>query len=114
MSSTSRKTALPGSSSLVDQVAHRRWECGRLLDVLAEQGLAPTGDGAAEVVPDGLAEAVHAYVARAPCRLLAVQIEDLLGVVEQVNYEKNKLQVAVQILGRSTPVELDFGQVEKS
>jgi transcriptional antiterminator NusG len=39
---------------------------------------------------------------------------DFSGVVEQVNYEKNRLQVAVQILGRSTPVELDFGQVEKS
>ena len=39
---------------------------------------------------------------------------DFSGVVEAVNYEKNKLQVAVQILGRATPVELDFGQVEKS
>ena len=39
---------------------------------------------------------------------------DFSGVVEAVNYEKNRLQVAVQILGRSTPVELDFGQVEKS
>ena len=39
---------------------------------------------------------------------------DFSGVVEQVNYEKNRLQVAVQILGRSTPVELDFGQVRRS
>ncbi len=38
---------------------------------------------------------------------------DFSGVVEKVNYEKSRLQVAVQILGRSTPVELDFGQVEK-
>ena len=39
---------------------------------------------------------------------------DFSGVVEKVNYEKSRLQVAVQILGRPTPVELDFGQVEKS
>ena len=38
---------------------------------------------------------------------------DFSGVVEKVNYEKNRLQVAVQILGRSTPVESDFEQVEK-
>ena len=39
---------------------------------------------------------------------------DFSGVVEQVNYEKSKVRVAVQILGRSTPVDLDFGQVEKA
>jgi transcriptional antiterminator NusG len=38
---------------------------------------------------------------------------DFTGMVEEVNYEKNKIRVAVTIFGRATPVELDFGQVEK-
>ncbi|OIO54719.1 MAG: transcription termination/antitermination protein NusG [Alphaproteobacteria bacterium CG_4_10_14_0_2_um_filter_63_37] len=36
------------------------------------------------------------------------------GVVEQISPEKGKVKVAVSIFGRPTPVELDFGQVEKS
>ena len=38
---------------------------------------------------------------------------DFNGAIEDVNYEKSKVRVAVTIFGRATPVELDFAQVEK-
>jgi transcriptional antiterminator NusG len=81
---------------------------------------APISDREAEAILNRVREGVdkpRPMVLFEPGEVVRVNdgpFNDFNGIVEHVNYEKSKVTVAVQILGRSTPVELDFGQVEKA
>jgi transcriptional antiterminator NusG len=46
-------------------------------------------------------------------RVVAGPFADFTGKIEEVNVQKEKLRVLISIFGRDTPVELDFGQVER-
>jgi transcriptional antiterminator NusG len=80
---------------------------------------APIADAEAERILERVREGAEQPRPKIPfepgemVRVTEGPFTDFNGVVEEVNYEKNKLRVAVLIFGRSTPVELDFGQVEK-
>jgi transcriptional antiterminator NusG len=81
---------------------------------------APISDSEAESVLQSVQEGVEKpkpkvlFEAGEVVRVTDGPFNDFNGVVEEVNFDKNRLLVAVQIFGRSTPVELEFGQVEKA
>ncbi len=80
----------------------------------------PIKDGEAEAILQRVQEGVEKpkpKILFEPGEMVRVTdgpFNDFNGVVEEVNYDKSRLRVAVLIFGRSTPVELEFGQVEKA
>jgi len=67
------------------QYAARAADRPRLLQALSGEGLAPAPEPLPEALDAAHVRAVHAYLARTPCALMALQLEDVFGETEQVN-----------------------------
>ena len=79
----------PSAELREQQVIGRAEDCARLLMALEREALLPAGMSVQpmatpEMTPE-LAEAVHRYLARTPARVMMVQLEDILGQLEQIN-----------------------------
>lgn len=46
-------------------------------------------------------------------KIIAGPLESFIGVVEEINMDKEKVRVLVSMFGRETPVELEFSQIQK-
>ncbi len=80
---------------------------------------APISDKEAEAILNRIQEGVEKprpkvlFEPGEVVRICDGPFNDFNGVVEEVDYEKSRMRVSVLIFGRSTPVDLEFSQVEK-
>lgn len=106
---------------LTDETWHLVKDVPRVLGFIggSSDRPAPISDKEAAAILDRVEEGINKpkpkvlFEAGEVVRVIDGPFKDFNGVVEEVNYEKSKLRVSVMIFGRSTPVELHFGQVEK-
>lgn len=107
---------------LTDETWHLVRDVPRVLGFIggASDRPAPISDKEANAILNRVEEGVNKprpkilFEVGEVVRVIDGPFKDFNGVVEEINYEKSKLKVSVLIFGRSTPVELEFGQVEKS
>lgn len=66
-----------------------------------------------EMAESGGVSMVEPFIVGETIKIIEGPFNDFNGVIEEVNDEKKKLKVTVKIFGRSTPVELNYMQVEK-
>lgn len=124
--SISERKFFPGyvlvEMNMTDESWHLVKDTPKVTGFLGGSAMKPTPISQKEV--DNIMQQMQAGVEKPRPKVLfevgeAVRVKegpftDFHGTVEDVNYDKSKLRVAVTIFGRSTPVELSFGQVEKS
>ena len=107
---------------LTDETWHMVRDIPRVLGFIGgtSDRPAPISDKEAEAILNRVEEGVNKpkpkvlFEVGEVVRIFEGPFNDFNGVVEEINYEKSKLKVSVLIFGRSTPVELGFGQVEKA
>lgn len=107
---------------LTDETWHMVRDVPRVLGFIGgtSDRPAPISDKEAEAILNRVEEGVNKpkpkvlFEVGEVVRVIEGPFKDFNGVVEEINYEKSKLKVSVLIFGRSTPVELEFGQVEKT
>lgn len=104
-----------------DDTWHLVKDCPKVLGFIGGTGDRPTPitDNEANAILQRVQEGVEKpkpkvlFETGEMVRIIDGPFNDFNGVVEEVDYEKSKMRVSVLIFGRSTPVELEFGQVEK-
>lgn len=106
---------------LTDESWHLVKNCPKVIGFIGgtSEQPAPITDEEAATILDRMQEGVDKpkpkvlFEAGEVVRVTDGPFNDFNGVVEEVDYEKSRLRVAVLIFGRETPVDLEFGQVEK-